>query len=122
MKFDAKQMEHIVTDSWGGVTKMFHLCGNGCHVAAVTAGLAVLNGRTIASVAADFAGKQVRRKGAAKPKSVRQVADECRAFMRAEFDEHYKSSQMPENLREGPVTCAQTPQGYSAHQACVLSP
>lgn len=81
---------------------MFHLCGDGCHVGAVTAGLAVLNGRTIASAASDFAAKQARRKGAARPKTVKKVADEFLTFMRVEYDEHYKASKMPANLREGP--------------------
>jgi hypothetical protein len=102
VRFDPSQMEHIVTDAWGGVTKMFHLCGNGCHVAAVTAGLAVLNGRTIASAAAEYASKVAKRKGVTKHQTVRHVAEEFLTFMRAEYDEHYKKSTMPADLQEGP--------------------
>jgi hypothetical protein len=46
VKFGFNQVDHVVTDAWGGVTKMFPLCDKYCHVAAVTSGPAALNGRT----------------------------------------------------------------------------
>jgi hypothetical protein len=55
VKFKLDEVEHIVTDAWGGVTKMFPLCSGGsCTVAAVTSGAASLNGRNISSLAADY--------------------------------------------------------------------
>lgn len=117
VKFKFDQIEHIVTDAWGGVTKMFCLCEDSCHVAAVTSGAAALNGRTISSLASEF--REQRRRatrlrtvkvrtatGTSTPpppaRTVEGVAKEFLTFMRAEYEEHYKDSPLPANLRDGP--------------------
>jgi hypothetical protein len=102
-KFDFGELQHIVTDAWGGVTKMFPLCSKYCNVAAVTAGAASLNKRIISSLAAEYHGKpKVPGKSKKQPRTVKEVAEGFLEFMRAEYDEHYRDSDMPESAREGP--------------------
>lgn len=98
-KFDA--LEEIVTDAWGGVTKMFELCSNGCHCAAITSGLATLNDRPIASIAEEFHEAHNKTSGS-KIISVKDAADAFLGCVRTEYDEHYKNSQIPAQFREGP--------------------
>ena len=103
IKFDFGELQHIVTDAWGGVTKMFPLCSKYCTVAGVTSGSASLNGRIISSLAADYHRKpKVAGKTKKQPRTVKDVAEGFLEFMRAEYDEHYKDSPMPESAREGP--------------------
>jgi hypothetical protein len=102
VKFKFDQMEHIVIDAWGGVTKMFLLSDKYCHVAAVTAGTASLNQRLISSLASDYRALCSAKKASQRKRTVRGVAEEFLAFVKAEYDEHYKSSNLPPQLRDGP--------------------
>jgi hypothetical protein len=90
-----------VTNSWGGVTKMFQLHGGSTPVAAVTAGLAKLHERTMNSCAHEFFLTQ--KKAQFPLTSVESVAKEFLTFMRAKYDEHYVDSEIPVEFREGPV-------------------
>jgi hypothetical protein len=102
-KFEFDQLQHIITDAWGGVTKMFPLCSKYCSVAAVTAGAASLNGRIISSLAADYHRKpKVPGTSKKQPRTVKDVAEGFLEFLRAEYNAHYKDSTMPESAREGP--------------------
>lgn len=102
VKFKFGQMEHVVTDAWGGVTKMFCLCDDACHVAAVTSGTAALSGRTISSLGAEFREKRAKITATKRPKTVKGIAQAFLTFMRTEYDDHYKPSPLPDALREGP--------------------
>lgn len=103
VKFRFDQMEHIVTDAWGGVTKMFPLSSEKpCHVAAVTSGSATLNHRVMSSLASDYRERRSKQKASERKRSIKAIADEFLALVRAEYDEHYKDSPLPEGLREGP--------------------
>jgi hypothetical protein len=106
VKFKFEHLQNIITDAWGGVTKMFPLCSRYCTVAAVTSGAASLNGRTISSLAGEYHSKpkalRVGKAAAKQPRTVKEVAEGFLAFMRTEYEEHYKNSTMPEPAREGP--------------------
>jgi hypothetical protein len=102
VKFKYEQLEELVTDAWGGVTKMFPLCSDGCHCAAVTSGLATLNERPIASIAEEFFDLQKDKKTKPKISSVKECADKFLAFVRKEYDEQYKNSNLPPQFRDGP--------------------
>jgi hypothetical protein len=88
-----------VTNAWGGVTKMFEI-SRSPSVAAVTAGLAKLDGQTIASLAAQFLKS---RHGVAEDVTVRQVAEDFLAFIRVAYDCYYRDSKLPEALKDGPL-------------------
>jgi hypothetical protein len=70
IKFRYEQMEHIVTDAWGGVTKMFLLCDKYCHVAAVTSGVASLNQRLMSSLASEYRAMTASRRPEANGKGL----------------------------------------------------
>ncbi len=59
---EMSKVEQVVTNAWGGVTKMFCLHEGRTPVVAVTAGLAKFKGgRTIKSLAEEFAENQKTR-------------------------------------------------------------
>lgn len=99
LKFDYGDYESIVTNAWGGVTKMFEIHRCPSPIVAVTSGLAKLNDRPIADYGrefiADSAGKNLS--------SSTEISEEFLNFMRRKYEEHYKDSKLPESLREGPV-------------------
>jgi hypothetical protein len=90
-----------VTNSWGGVTKMFQIHAGETPVAAITAGLAKLGDRTISSCALEFFRQQ--QAGGTQIETVQDVAKAFLAFMRSKYDEHYANSTMPEEFRDGPL-------------------
>ena len=96
LKFDVSDLSRVVTNAWGGVTKMFEIHASPSPLVAVTAGVAKLNERPIASYAADFvtANKSLNH--------CDSIAAEFLKYMRAAYDEHFKDSTLPEVLREGP--------------------
>ncbi|MEX0695955.1 MAG: hypothetical protein WEB85_14415, partial [Dongiaceae bacterium] len=100
LKFDFDDYQSIVTNAWGGVTKMLPLHKGESPVVAVTAGLAKIKGRPIASLAGEFFEKSEKRKR--KCVNVDVICKEFLEFIRAKYDEHYKDSSLPEVLREGP--------------------
>jgi len=96
---EMSKLETVVTNAWGGVTKMFCLHKGKCPVVAVTAGLAKFkDGRTIKSLAEEFAENQAAR---AKPfVNVEAVANEFLRFFRRAYDRHYRGSTLPAQYRE----------------------
>jgi hypothetical protein len=90
-----------VTNSWGGVTKMFALHGGETPVAAITAGLAKLGERTMSSCALEF--NRCQRDANNPIETVTEVAEAFLAFMRVKYDAHYADSQVPEGYRDGPM-------------------
>jgi hypothetical protein len=108
-----------VTNTWDGVTKLFLLQAGSCPVAAVTAGLAKLNNRSMSSYANQFLSEHggsapVEVPGTmstsvgpqcAKPMlhTVQDVAHEFLAFMREHYDIHYGDRKVPEEYRDGPI-------------------
>lgn len=101
LRFDRSNFQNLVTDTWGGVTKLFQIHPDPSPFAAVTSGLAKLNDRPIASLAGEFYRKRKNAKGrkAALPTT---IAHEFLTFIRTHYDEHYKDSEFPEDYREGP--------------------
>ncbi len=94
LAFEWSKAEPVVKNAWGGVTKMFCLHEGKTPVVAVTSGLAKLkDGRTIKSLAEEFAEKQKMR---AKPLvRVQAVANEFLRFFRKAYEKHYRGSPMP---------------------------
>jgi hypothetical protein len=90
-----------VTDSWGGVTKMFLLHAGDAPVAAITSGLAKLNDRTMSSCAHEFHRRQADDQYPLK--SVGDVAAAFLSFMREKYDRHYQGTDVPEDFRDGPL-------------------
>jgi len=107
VKFDFQDLQHRVTNAWGGVTKMFQIHPDPSPVVAVTAGAAKLLDRSIASHAAEFFRKHERAWQDDEERARRLVRIEpiCRAFlrfMRQQYQSHYGDSPLPEQLRPGP--------------------
>lgn len=101
VQFDFRDLQPLVTNAWGGVTKMFEIHPAPTPVVAVTAGAAKLNDRPIASYGMEFFSSMQKRE---KKKFVK-VDVICRqflAYMRNEFERHYASSPLPDSLKEGP--------------------
>lgn len=101
--YSFSDMENLVTDYWDGVTKMFRLHGEKdkkvTHVAAITTGMATLNDQTMASLANEFLARTARRER--RPRvQVSVIVNEFLAFMRREYLEHHKKSQLPQQLWE----------------------
>jgi hypothetical protein len=100
IKFTYSDFKPIVTNAWGGVTKLFEIHPPPTPVVAVTAGLAKLNDRPIASVARDFYVPHQRRdKHLVR---VEVIARKFLEFMRNEYAQHYHGSNLPDQLKEGP--------------------
>jgi hypothetical protein len=95
-RFAYEDLQEVVTDAWGGVTKMFCLSSAAATpIAAVTAGLAQLNGKTISSLGYDF-----ERQHAAQPvNNVREVVNTFAAYMGQRYDQHWQASGVPPALR-----------------------
>ncbi len=100
IKFKLDMVERPVVNSWGGVTKMFQIHEGQCNVAAVTAGLANFNNRTMASLADEFLRKQNTR--ATRRVSVLAVVKDFLRFMRSEYQSHYKGDSRPDDFKDGP--------------------
>ena len=89
----------LVTEAWGGVTKMFPLHDGPTPVAAVTSGLAKLNDRTMSSLAEDFHAKAASR--TQQRVHVEVVARDFLRFMRTELAQHYEGTDVPEQFWQG---------------------
>jgi hypothetical protein len=100
LKFAYSDYQSVVTNAWGGVTKMFEIHPSPSPVVAITAGLAKLNDRPMASYANEFLGDCSSR----NPKlvSIETICRQFLKFMRREYDRHYKGSAWPVQLRDGP--------------------
>ncbi len=98
MKFNFTDLSSVVTNAWGGVTKMFQIHEQPATLVAITAGTAKLNDRPTASYAADFLSladnKDLRRARTLLMPSVSLCA--------RRNDQHYEGADLPENLRDGP--------------------
>ncbi len=86
-------LQTVVTDVFTGARKMFLLYeDDDCTVAAVTAGLAVLNGLTIAGTVARF-----RREAAAQQsfRTVEEVVKAFKEYVRSEWEHFVKLDSIP---------------------------
>lgn len=100
VRFAREDFRQIVTNAWGGVTKMFEIHPSPSPVVAVTAGLAKLNERPIASLANEFfAGVRDRKR---KLVRIEVICDQFLQFMRKKYIEHYRDSKLDEQFRDGP--------------------
>ncbi|HUZ31643.1 MAG TPA: hypothetical protein VMV19_06000 [Xanthobacteraceae bacterium] len=100
LAFDFKDLQPIVTNSWGGVTKLFEIHSAPSPMFAVTAGLAKLKERPIASWAAEFCEIQKSRQQSLVNLDV--IAPHFLRFVRQKYDDHYDGSNLPDSLKEGP--------------------
>jgi len=94
--FSHEDLQSVVTDAWGGVTKMFRLCGDENPVAAVTAGLAKLNDRPISALANEFSKQMAAN--ANDNDTIIGVVEKFVEFMRGHYDTHNQT--IPEGFRE----------------------
>lgn len=101
MSYDPSMIQQVVTNAWGGVTKMCPIHDDSTPVVAVTAGLAKLNERTIKSLCDEFSAKQKRRRKE-RLVTVESVAKEFLVFFRKEYEKHYENSPILEEYRDGP--------------------
>ena len=95
-RFTFGDLEQVVTDAWGGVTKMFRLCSDANPVAGVTSGLAQLGRRNIFAIASEFA----RIRPDAPYATVDAVVNAFVRYMGAIYDQHYAGSELPPALRD----------------------
>src|SRR5438874_814693 len=77
LKFGYSDYQSVVTNAWGGVTKMFEIHPSPSPVVAITAGLAKLNDRPMASYANQFLADCSQR----NPKLV-SIETICRQFLK----------------------------------------
>ena len=93
-------IEQIVTDVFSGVTKMFGIYDKAnTNVAATTAGMAKLNGRTIASLARDFLEKENQKQSKALV-NVEAVANTFLRFFRRKYEKDQRGTQLPQQYWE----------------------
>jgi hypothetical protein len=85
LDFGFDDLKELVVDVHSGVTKMFVLHRRPI-VVAVTAGLGMLRGRTIAAIAGDFYG-EIENRGYG---SVRDVAEHFLDYVGAEYQQHFE--------------------------------
>ena len=106
LKFNFGDFEQVVTSAWGGVTKMFQIHPNPSPVVAVSAGLANLEERSIASHAQEFFRERKSIQSTPGTKGtlvkVETIGRAFLRFMRRRYDAHYRDSQLPDHLKEGP--------------------
>jgi len=100
IKFGYEDFRPIVTNAWGGVTKMFQIHPDPSPVVAVTSGLAKLQERSIASHAIEFFAKAKRRDQ--KLVNIKIICEQFLKAMRGRYNAHYRGSPLPEQFREGP--------------------
>jgi hypothetical protein len=101
VSFSMNDLVPQVTNSWHGVTKMFALSRDEhTPVAAVTAGLARLNNRSMKSYADEFL--RDRAANTLVQHTVEEVAKNFLMFMRRYYDQHYADTALPPELRDGP--------------------
>jgi hypothetical protein len=102
LKVAFDDFEQLVSNAWGGVTKMFQITDSPSPMVAVTAGLAKLRDRSIASYGAEFLALQKGRPKKQKVVDCKEICDEFLKFVRKSYTSHYKSSTLPPQFREGP--------------------
>ena len=102
LKVADSNFEQLVTNAWGSVTKMFQITDSPSPMVAVTAGLAKLNERTIASYGSEFLSIQKRLPKKRKLVDCKAICGAFLKFMKKGYDTHYKASTLPPAFREGP--------------------
>ena len=78
---------------------MFPICGGPCHVAAVTAGLANLNGRPMSVLAEEFC--RINSTATAPRTTVKEVAEDFLAFVRKNTTSNTQLLPSPRSLEKG---------------------
>jgi len=102
LKLAFDDFEQLVTNAWGGVTKMFQITDLPSPMVAITAGLAKLRERPIASFGAEFLAIQKERPKKQKLADCKVICDEFLKFMTKSYEVHYRASTLPPQFREGP--------------------
>ncbi len=93
IRFKVSDLDELVINSWGGVTKMFQIHPPPSPVVAVTSGLANVLGRPISSLATEFFSKS---KGAkTKLTTVEAVANAFLKFVRSRYQKQFKGHPFP---------------------------
>ena len=96
VEFDQKNLTSVVTNSWDGTKKMLMISEGNNPVVAVTAGMARLNERSMASLALEFQ-QQNELTG-----SIEDYIEKFSVFMRDCYEEHYKKHPAPVPFQTGP--------------------
>jgi len=102
LKVATENFEQDVTNAWGGVTKMFQITDSPSLMVAVTAGLAKLNDRTIASYGSEFLSIQKDLPKKQRLEDCKAICDAFLKFMKKSYATHYKGSTVLPQFREGP--------------------
>ena len=98
--FEINDVQSVVTQVFGGVTKIFPLCNTaGTHVAATTAGLAALGGRSMEDLAGEFRSEVDKLNGAGCD-TVQGVAERFATFLRGHYDAHYGADPIPDSFKD----------------------
>jgi hypothetical protein len=101
LDFDPRtDFQEVVTNAWGGVTKLFPIHPIPSPVVAMTAGLAKLNNRPIASIAGDFFAAQEQK--TKKLVKIDKICNAFLAFMREAYEKHYKDRNVPDVIKMAP--------------------
>lgn len=100
LEFETSSIQSYVTNTWSGVTKLFTIHDGNTPVAAITAGLARLNGKTMEQLAHEFLQHTKKRKSSYI--KVSTVANGFLRFLRSEFEENYANSPMNKDYWQGP--------------------
>lgn len=102
VKFNFFNLDQLVTNAWGGVQKMFILCGGqkNSHttVAAITSGLATLLDRTMNNFAGEFHRQMIAQQEPCE--TVQDVVDKFSQFMGNHYDAHYNELGSPDEWKE----------------------
>ena len=100
LKFTFDDIERPVVDVRSGVTKMFPIHEGESPVAAVTSGVAKLNDKTMRAIAEEYLR---RRAGMSKTLvNVHAIANDFLRFVRKEYEDNYKDSELKEPFWDGP--------------------
>ena len=108
-KFEFRDIQEIVTSTWVGVTKMFQIHPDPAPVVAVTAGLAMMQDRSIASHAEEFFRRhsefwenETAPNKAGRLTEVEHICQAFLEFMHERYVAHYEGSSLPLELQPGP--------------------
>lgn len=98
--FSINDIGSYITNTWDGVTKIFKLHDGSAPVAAITAGVGKLNGKTMELLSHEF--YELARKSDPPLAEVEEIATQYLEFLRKEYDDHYKDTNIDESFRDGP--------------------
>ena len=100
LRFKFDDLDQVVTDAWGGVTKMFTIHPDPSPVVAITAGLAKLNDRPISNIGNEFLKSQETK--TRKFVNMELIVKSFEKVIQKEYIKHYRGSKRPKEFWDGP--------------------